>query len=86
MRCNLDGSGKEVLFQYTRGEEERLWDRRLSNNVMTIYHDYIYMLDVYDTYGSFYRIPLHGGNIEKITGQSVKTFELEGGKYSFWTI
>lgn len=83
MRCNLDGSGKEVLFQYTRGEEESLWGRRLSYNVMTIYHDYIYMLDDYDMYGSFYRIPLHGGNIEKITGQSVKTFELVGEKIFF---
>lgn len=83
IRRNLDGSGKEVLFRYTRGEEERLYLRRLSQNVMTIYHNYIYILDVYSTYGSFYRIPLHGGNIEKITARSVGTFELKGKNIFF---
>lgn len=76
MRCDLDGSKQEILYQYTRGEEEKEWCRRLSSTQMTIYHDHIYMLDVYGTYSSFYRIPLHGGNIEKITGRSVEKFSL----------
>lgn len=80
MRCGLDGSKQEILYQYTRGEEEKKWCRRLSSTQMTIYHNYIYILDVYTTYGSFYRIPLHGGNIEKITRRSVEEFSLSGNK------
>lgn len=62
IRCNLDGSGKEKLFQYRwihwRGGESSTASLRIDG-------EYFYLLEPYGGF-TLTRIPMYGGKIKKI--------------------
>lgn len=63
MRCNLDGSGKEEMFQY-QYTLDQYW---IKAENLKIDGDYIYLAGEYGGAYGLARIPLYGGKIEGVT-------------------
>lgn len=60
MRSNLDGSGKETLFKYSK------WSEEFIPGSLQIDGDYMYLAGEFGKLHCLARIPLYGGKIKKV--------------------
>ena len=83
--CNLDGTEEKKLVEYQRlGPVTDKKKRAFFMNEMTMDDKYIYMREFYEEGDSgLYRIPMRGGEMEKVTDRRLSYYKLNDGSIYF---
>ena len=83
--CNLDGTEEKKLVEYQRlGPVTDKKKRTFFMNEMTMDDKYIYMREFYEKGDSgLYRIPMRGGEMEKVTDRRLSYYKLNDGSIYF---